>query len=771
MCSAYSLSARADSPVVKDIRVFGNRAVHEDAVKGLINLKIGKQLASEAVRADVLAIYKSGYFKDVRFETVPMNDGVALLIKLVEKPSIHDVRFSGFREVTESNLKEKLQTKRYTIVDERKVSQDLRMIEQSYVEKGYYLARANYSLEPLPSGEVDLVFSIIENNPVGLGRVYLLGNTFLSDAELKSGMFTREKRWGSWLSSPSGTFKDEFVLRDKEYLSWIYRDTGYAEANVTAPQSRLDLSRQKVEVSYYIEEGERFNIGKVRIRGDLLYREQYIKDKLALKEGNLYRISQIQSDLKFLTDLYGDQGYAFVDVVPRVTTNRNDRLIDIEWILTKGEKVYFRNIVIEGNSKTRDNVVRRNMKFAEGDRFHATNLEKSRMAIERLGYFQEVQILREPDAKSRSMDIRIRLKEKMTGSLNAALFASPGEDSSINFGAQLNYSDANLLGKGWNAGLGLKLTTPGNPDQGGYEVSANVGEPSIWDGPWSLNLSTLYSYDVTRPYPDEPTQKKKRVRAGVSVGREVLVEDLRLSFGYSYERRQVENAPPLSRYFVQSGDTERFTQTLSFDRTDNYLMPTSGYSASITHTLGIKMLGGEHYFGKIDGSASYYIPIMIGDDLKTNFRLTVEPGFAYSRNGIEVPPWERYSLGDMWRMKAYSSQSTRITPRTQVLNISETGQYVPRDEFSGGNRSYYGAIEYFFPIIQEANLRFVTFWESGAVLNDDETLSADSFKHDLGFGFRWQTPIAPFRFEWAWPYEKGKLGDFEFVFSIGFDNQ
>lgn len=769
--SLFAFAANAqESGRISEIVVAGNRAVHSDAVLGLMNSKAGDPLDANVIRNDIKALYRSGYFQDVRIETIPATEGaVNVIVRLKEKPSIYDIKFVGFAEVTDDSLKEKLQTKRYTIVDERKIAQDLRMIEQTYIEKGFYLARANYSLENLDSGEVNLVFSVIENSPVSVGKVHVIGNVYLSDSELKTGMFTREKRWGSWLSPPSGTFKDEFVGRDKEYIEYAFKDTGFAEAEAGAPQARLDAGRQNVEVSFFVAEGERYNIGTIKVTGDLLYSESYIKEKLALKEGQLFRISQFQSDMRTLQDMYGDEGYAFADLLPRTVTRREERKLDIEWVITKGQKVYFRNIVIEGNSKTRDNVIRRNMKIAEGDRFHATNLDKSRAAIERLGFFEEVQLLREPDAKNNAMDIRVRVKEKMTGSLNASLYASPGtgESSKVQFGAKVNYNEANLLGRGWAAGVGATITTPGDPQRQGYELDTYITEPSINDGPWSVSLYGKYKLNKDSRFVGEPIELQTSRELGFGFGREII-EDLRFSLGYSHSNVVNENLSPFTRYFVENGNTEKFKQSITYDSTDNYLMPTSGFSVNVDNFLGFKLINGEHYYGLTTASASLYVPVEFSESFRTNFRFAFEPGYVYPLRGRAVPPWERFILGSPLSMRAYLEN--RIGPITEVAGSPAGSRVFPIHR--GGNRRLYTTAEYYLPLIPEANLRFVTFGESGTVLDDNENFTIDKLKYDVGFGFRWQTPLAPFRFDWAWPVDKdGKFGDFAFVFNIGFDNQ
>lgn len=756
---------------IVEIQVQGNKAVQPDAILGLMDTKVGNALSSSEISEDVRNIFNSGYFKDVRIDAQTRPNGVILTVVVDEKPSVKEIKFVGFDAISSSSLSDKIQVKKFTILDERKITSDLRTIEQMYVEKGYYLARASYTVEVANSSEVVLIYQIIENNPVWVSHVNLLGNGHFGDTELKNNMATREKRWSSWLTN-AGAFKDEFINRDKEFLSYIYRDSGFAEANISTPQSRLDVGRQTVDVSFNIDEGERFQVGSVKVSGDLLekptgekiYSEQELVDKFQMKSGKWFRISQFQTDMRMLTDLYGDHGFAFADILPKTAANRDTKKIDIEFVITKGEKVYFRNIVVEGNAKTRDNVIRRNIKVAEGELFHATRLEKSRAAIERLGYFQEVQIVREPDVRANRMDLRIKVKEKSTGTLSASLGASPSSDTrSINFFAQGSYSEANLLGKGWNAGLSANF----NPT-GSYSLNMNLTEPSFNDGPWSVTGFGAYDYELSQPIPFEPERFSKVLRVGLSVGREII-EDLRVSGGYSVERVIRNDVTPIGKLFTKQGLTEKLTQSISYDKTDSYLMPTSGFSVSATNALALKILGGNNQFGLAEMSVNYYVPLMIGEDFKTNFRFVVEPTMVYPINRQPIPYWERLSLGTLYNMKAYYQDENIIGPRVEVLN-GPFAQNVNRI-MAGGNRRIYGAAEYFVPLIPEANLRLVSFAETGTVLDEHETLNIDNFKHDVGFGLRWQTPIAPFRFEWAWPLQKGgKLGTMEFIFSVGNDN-
>lgn len=771
------ISGRAFAENIVAIEVKGPRAVQPDAITELMDLKVGSEYQPGLVREDIKRVFESGFFDDVQIRAVPESDGLRLVVLVTEKPSVREIRFVGFNEVDEDSAQEKFQTKKYTIINDSKLNGDLRTIEQLYVEKGYYLARASYTLDKQQSSEVDVIFSVVENEKVTVGRVNLLGNMFFSDNELSSGMFTRRQNWASGLFS-AGTFKDEFVNRDKEYLAYYYKDNGFAEAAVSAPASRLDAGRQNVEVSYYIEEGERFDIGKITFRGDLILSDAELREQLSLQPGQLFRISKFQRDLQTLQDVYGNQGYAFADVVPRTTADREAGLIDIDYEVTKGKKVYFRKFDIVGNSKTRDNVIRRNMRVSEGELFHSARLRDSKARIERLGFFEEVQIQRFPDASNQAMDLQIKVKEKSTGSLSASIGATPDRDGrDFSFFAQGKYSDANLLGKGWATSFSFDIIPPAEAAADvGLGLNTSFREPSINDGPWSLSLSGSFKRSESRPFDGEPLAVEEEYRGGLYLGRsilglllgrELLDDDLRATIGYSFKLLERPELSPVFERTQEKGITHAIITGLTYDKTNNYLFPTDGYYLALENTYAAQLVEGDHEFGRVEFTAEYYIPLVFGDDYVTNFRFMFSPGVVYPVGPQSVPIWERYRLGSQLTMKAYKDRDKVISPRETVVDSPYSSNV--RERPVGGNRRLYGSAEYFVPLIPEANLRFVTFAEAGSVLGEDDDFRFNGLKYDVGFGFRWMTPIAPFRFEFAFPVEERRLGQSEFVIFIGGD--
>jgi outer membrane protein insertion porin family len=768
----FSTSAQWSHETISSITVKGNKTVTTEAILKLMTLHVGSFITQAAVANDIKNIFASTYFQDVRFDSGEKPGDFVLFV--VEKPTVNEILFEGFEVVSSSSLKEKIITKSHTIIDEKKLVKDLRAIEQSYVEKGYYLAKASYQLEVSQPGIVNVIFRVKENTPLIIRNVNLIGNEYFSDQELHSFLMTKPYSWLSVLTS-AGLYRDEFLSADQQNLMYYYRDNGYAEATVYAPLSRMDYNKKDISVSFFIEEGEPFFIGKINIEGDLIESESLLKQKLSLTEGKRYRISKFNNDMKALKLIYGNNGYAFAYIYPTFQIDREKRLYHIQYKIIKGEKSYFRRIVLEGNVKTRDNILRRLLKFSEGQRFHATNLEKSKSDIERLGFFDSVQVIREDDKENHAVDVKIVIKEKSTGKILASLGASPDiSGSGVSFFGQLQYQEPNLLGNAYS----LIVNTQVSPNPEGnktpnYSLGVSFSNLSIYDSPWSFGIGANYSYNVQSTAVNSIVNKIYIANTArsthISVGRE-LVENLRLSFMYSLSENNTDPSVPLTLKFYASGKTEKISQTLTYDGTDSYIAPTSGIVLNATNTFAIRGFFGQYPFGAISAFVSYYYPVYYTESFKTNFRFAFQTKYVYQLSPSEgVPYWERLQLGNAYFMKGYTYPGEALSVTQPVMISPATGQTVALP--IGGNRSFYSTLEYFIPIIPEAGLRFVTFSEAGLVLDDYDHFKFKDIKYDVGFGFRWNTPVAPFRFEWAFPVENSmQLGQAHFIFTIGGDN-
>ena len=758
--------AAPPSNIVKKIEVEGNAKVESDAVLNLLGTKEGEPLSQGKVREDIRALYDLGYFSDIRVFKEPAGSGLKLVIEVKEKPAITIIEFKGLEEVKEDDIRKAMETTLYTIVDEGTIHADMRLIEKKYAEKGFYLAKVSYSLEPKGKNEVALTFHVDERGKVLVGEVNILGNEFFSEGELVEKMASRPyTRWSATLGAPS-MFQDEFLKRDLEFLSFYYKDYGFAEVKVGKPVTLLDADKQFVRITIELEEGIQFDMGSIKVSGDVgegLYSQEELLELMQLKSGELFRYSRFSKDIEMLVDKYGDLGYAYVDVNPQTKFDREKKLVHVDYQITKGKKVYFGEINIIGNTKTRDNVIRRELEIHDSELYSGTRLTKSKNNINRLGYFEEVQVLKQRDEQADNLlNLKFKVKEKPTGQLQAALGFSPGVSTNARWFGQGRYDEKNQSGKGWNTNLTGKYGGEKN-----WELDMGFYDPRVNDSKWSLGFNIGYKWQEVK-YATGIDVLENHQSVSAKVGRDLfeLVRGL-----VTVKHTEIYQDGERSDSYLLDGARavgvkNSVSLGLSRRELDNYLDPSEGTDIGLNHRFIGGVLGGHYEFWESTADAEWYIPLEFSETFRTYFKLHGHIGKLWSVNDKSLPASERYRLG-YYDLRGYSYGS--IGPKDR-RTLGPQGTAF--DYNVGGERKLYFQFEYFVPLIPQAGIKALVFTDMGQVYKEGEDFSLDikSYHKDVGFGFRWLTPIAPFRFEWAYPYdeETKSFGDMNFIFNIGF---
>lgn len=759
---AASPSAAEQEPGVKIVamKVQGNQKVESEAILTLMKTAVNHVLDSKKIAEDIRTLFELGYFSDIKILRNTIKPGeVEILVQVVEKPAIINIDYEGMTEVTKDDLKDKITSKLYTIVNDDSIAADVRIISKAYVEKGFYLARVTYDLRRKNENEVELIFVVDEGGKVKVGDVFINGNQYFTDADLIDKLalrpYSRTSSFGS-----QGFYQDDALKRDLEYLAYIYRDWGFADVKVAKPIVNLDTDREYVRTTFEVEEGVQYSVSAIDVSGDLLFTKEELFKAMKLKPAELFRYSRFEKDIRMLTDKYGDLGYAYADVNPKTKFDKEKKTVEINYEITKGEKVYFGEILMFGHTKTRDNVIRREMQVQDSELYSGTGMEESKSNVNRLGFFEEVQMTRERvENTTNLLDLKLRVKEKPTGQLQAALGYTPasGSGKSSVFG-QGRYDEKNQFGRAWKSDLTLKWS-------GKDEMSVESGftNPRVNDSHWSAGTSVFYSQNVKNLI-EGVTVKEKRLGGSVTVGRKII-ELIRGSFTYRLEKVIQKSDAYLLPQFRDDGSSRSGIFRLTRVDTDNYIEPTQGSDVELRQKVtGGPIFGGDFNFYESALDASYFYPIDMSDTYRTYFRLRGLLSYIYPMAGEKVPFGERYRFGGYNDMRGYDW--TSIGPKFRILRApGDVGTEVNR----GGDKKLLLQLEYFAPLIPEAGIKALLFTDFGRIYNDDENLILSDFKRDLGFGFRWNTPIAPFRFEWAYPVEeKGKLGDGKVIFSIGY---
>lgn len=743
---------------IKEIKFSGNRKVEKETLHLNILTRVGQPFDEKQIAEDIYKLFALGYFENIEVfkELVEHPDesiSVNLNYKITEKPAIQSIEFSGMEEFESDHFKDKVRVKPYTIVDEKKISEDLEMIKREYVDKGYYLVDVTYETEKIESHEVILKYVVQEHNKVKVRAIRFLGNAFFADTNLKDRLFIKEYDRLSWMGS-SGLYKDEVFDRDTRFLEFYYMDNGFVRVKVAEPNVSLLPDKEWIDITYSIQEGKQYYVNSLEVTGDIITSKQDLLDRLRTKPEKLYRHSHFIRDIETLTDYYADFGYAFVNVTPNRPVDDEKRLVSISYDIQKGDKVFFSSIQIEGNDKTRDNVIRRQLTIVENALYSGSKLKDSKARVERLGFFKEVTLKTEKVPNQKKVKVVVTVKEKTTGSFQVGVGYSPSQGAF--FTSQI--SENNVLGYGQRVSIDAQF----NPE--GHRLSLSWREPYLLDSQWNVGAS-IYNSIEKKPAPDTESNPYKEERLGgrVSVGHPIF-EDISLHFAYRLENIEFVNIDPVFSFFYQTAITSSIEATLERNKTNNYLDPSSGSLLMTSLEYAGRELGGDRDFAKITAVGTYYYPLQITETFPTYFRFNSEYYLIFPTSSQKVPINERFKSGGVKSNRGYRWSS--LSPTTP---IQYNPHAYPRYLQKGGDRMLQLNFEYYVPLIPEAGLKGLTFIDASQVFDDDEAFDLKTLKPAAGFGIRWITPIAPLRFELGWPYdtEAEKFGEKELHFYIG----
>ena len=724
---------------ISEIVITGNKKIETAAIEGRLKSKVGNSFSSELVREDIASIFKLGYFYDVQVERQAVSGGIRLIYKIVEKPSVVEIVFRGNDELDESDLKETVELKPYQILDISTIQKAQEKLEKLYEDKGFFLAKISYKFEQIGKDQdrVRLVFEIEENDKVKVKRINFIGNRNISDDELKSMIQTKEQGLLSFMTN-SGAYKQEIFDRDQQILSYLYFNKGYVQVKISRPQVTVSPDKKGIYVAIRIEEGEQFDVGDVEFQGDLLFTSIELSDTIKIDEETTFVAQTLQEDVNKLQAKYGDLGYAYANIIPLTSVREKDRKVDIVFRFEKGNKVYFGNFNVVGNTRTRDKVVRRELEVLEGELYNETKKRESLANIRRLGFFDEISLNpKTPENNRDIMDVESSVTERNTGSIQIGA----GYSSYAKATFQGNIQQSNLFGRGQRLGFDVRYSDKESI------FNINFTEPHFMDSDWSVG-GDLYRLGrkVTNVY--DQTKKGGAIRVG-----HPLAPYLRGFLRYKNDMTDVElykdTDPTVYPVETVNGRTSSLTFTLEYDKRDDRMSPSAGiYSNASVEYAGI---GGDKRYTLSTATFRYYKKIAW--DLV--WRNNITYGIITAPEGYKIPYTELFLLGGANSFRGY--QYANVGKKVE----DSSGKMVPY----GGEQQLYLNMELEFPLISEAGIKGVVFYDIGEA---QDSLNPSDFRSNYGFGFRWFSPIGPLRFEWGFPIDRRQEDSASnFEFSIG----
>ncbi len=734
------------------IEFTGLKRIEKDAVLAKLVTKVGQELSRENIRTDIKAIHAMGFFDDIEVSgELAQNGTVSLTFVIKERPVISELDFEGNERITTEDLQEVVKVKQWAILDINQIKEDVARIQKHYEEKGFYLAKVSFEVKPGESkdaakDEVKLVFKIRDFEKVQIKKITFLNNRNFSDRQLKA--LLMETREGGFFSfaSGAGNFKESAFKQDLQRLTYWYLDHGFIKFRYENPIVTVSDDKRWLYISIYLDEGDKYQIGEVDFSGDLLFEKDELKTDLVMRSGEQFSISKRNSDIQALTEKYQDLGYAFVNVVPKMAIQDDKKLVELDYGFEKGNLVHFGEITVVGNSKTYDKVVRREIKINEGELYSGSKLRESRENVERLGFFAPGEVIFNtvtPKDQPDVLNVEISVKERSTGTITLGA----GYGSVQKFFLTTQISEINLMGRGQS------LSLSGNYSADRVSRSINLGftDPYAFDTRWSTGFDV---FAVNAPIPGKYLTRKLGfdVRLGHPIG-----DYTNVYFTYKNEGlriTEVENVGTDTT--LDSGVLSSVVGTIVRDKRNNRFEATAGnYQSASIETAGLGPLNGDKQFLKLVLNNRYYTRV-IGDLV---FRNSFELGHVDPMGGVGVPPAERFFLGGPNSLKGF--QYFSVGP-TQVVN----GVTEPQ----GGLVQLLGLFELEYPLVREAGLKTVLFYDAGNSFRRLPGSEGEPFtiRSDWGFGIRWFSPIGPLRFEWGFPF-KPRPGEntTEFQFFIG----
>ena len=764
-----------ESGELSRVSIQGNRRVETDAIKAVLPLKQGDTYDKLKLKATLLGVWRMGYFNDVKLDVSPAQaplTGYALTVLVTEKPAIHDVRLDGNEELSKDDFKDTLEVKQYQILDMELVRKTAKKIQEKYVEKGFFLAEVTPRTEPLPNNEVDVIFQIAEHAKVTVKEVRFVGNKTISSDELRSNMLTQEGTPFSFLTG-AGTYREEAFQRDEIVLQGMYFDLGFIYVKFGKPAIELSPDKRFIYLTVTVDEGEPYDVGKIDVSGDLLVdkeedkpaeRERLLK-LISTKSNERFSKSRLQRDMQNLLDLYKDKGYAYANVTPDTAVDSERKIVDLTYSFQKGNLVTIEKIEMAGNNKTRDKVIRREMRIAEGELYSGTGVRISKQRVTALGFFDNVEINQHRGSTDDKMVLEVSVKEKLTGTFQIGFGFTGGES----FFGQAQLAQNNLFGYGHTASLALQISSIRQLFQLSYL------DPYVWDTNWTGSVD-LYRSELIYSGFDRQSNGGS-LTAGYELsgifGR--MFEDFRLFATYTLEKVNVNASGVAAQLLAnqfQSGITSSIRVSFNNDHRDNRLFPTAGHLESASAEFAAQVLGSENLFQRFRLIERYYHPLPFGLVFKVNASL----GYIRATDPLlhRVAISEKFFAGGINSLRGYVLRS--ISPTIKIASSREP-QAGMVDFAVGGNKELITNWEVEFPLVEAAGVRGVVFYDAGNTYSELENFFQSSQRsgtlplglfHSVGTGLRWFSPLGPLRFEIGFPLTRRPVDDaYLFEFTIG----
>lgn len=764
--------AREEADRLIEIRVEGNRRVEQAAIARALKQKVGELFDPSRTGDDLRALWALKYFNDIQLLVQRAPNGIAYVVRVTEKPAIRSVTLAGNDELSKDDFKDLIDVKPFTILDVAKVKANEKKIQEKYVEKGYFLAEVKGELKPIgdEGTEVELIFQINEHAKVQVKEILFLGASKVKPDDIKAVMATQEGGYLSFLTS-QGTYREELFQRDLQIIQMAYFDRGFINIRVDKPIVTLSADKKNISITIKVEEGESYEVGKLDFSGDLLVEKDVLRRLMTSKEKTTFNRSLLAKDIQAITDVYYDSGYAYANITPVTAVNADAKTIDLTFDVQKGPKVYIERIDIVGNTKTRDKVIRRQLRVYEGELFSGTGMRRSKEKVTALGFFESVEVTHRPGSDGEHVLVQVEIKEKSTGTFQVGLGFSNVE--SFIFTAQVQQQ--NFLGWGQSVSANMQLSG-----------LRSFFQLSFFD-PYFLDTNFIFSVDAYRTQLDYFGFVRDAFGGSASLGYYVIADEMSLNLGYQYENVNVQTGSqstgtPLAGQY-RSGATSAIRLSWTWDKRNNRLFASSGWLSFASIETAPSFLNAaapdkQYNFNRFTAYQRVYFPLPLGAVFKMNLQVGYIQEHYPGNADRQLPISELYFLGGINTIRGYPLR--QVAP-SQLVGNSVSPDSSVQNLRVGGNKQVIFNAELEIPLLEKVGIRGVLFFDAGNSFGRNANFfqipRGDALEsmnlplgllYSVGFGVRWFSPIGPLRFEWGIPLTR-RPGDqpIQFEFTIG----
>ena len=732
--------------VVKDIRVEGVQRVEPGTVFGYLPVKVGETFTDEKGAESIRALYNTGFFKDVQIRA----EGNVLVVRVEERPAISQLEFIGFKEFDKDALRRTLRgvgvaEARY--YDKSLIDRAEQEIKRQYVSRGYYAADVSTTVTPVDANRVSITFTVDEGPTAKIRQINIVGNKAFKEGDLRDEMQLSTPNWLSWYTK-NDLYSKQKLTADLEALRSFYLDRGYLEFAIESTQVSITPDKKDIYLTLNIHEGEQYKVSDIKLTGELLSKQAEMERLIKLKQGDVFSSAKLSATTKSITDLLGTYGYAFATINPQPQINQKDRTVALTLVVDPGRRVYVRRVNVLGNSKTRDEVVRREMRQMEASWFDGEKLQLSQNRINRTGYFTDANITTEDvPGTSDQVDVNVNVTEKPTGQINLGVGFSSTDKVVLSAGIRQD----NVFGSGTSLGLDV------NTSKANRTIAVTQFDPYFTtDG---ISRSTELYYRTYQPlyYTGDSTYKIVQQGGNMKFGVPFSETDT-VFFGIGYERTSIDvsaNTPLAYQNWVTKNGriTNNFPFTIGWskDQRDSALVPTRGRYQQANLEIGVP--GGVTYY-RAYYQHQWFYPV------SKSFTLAFNNEFGYGRGygGKDFPIFKNYYAGGIGSVRGY-----------------ETSTLGPRDANGiaiGGASKIVGNVEFIFPLPGsgvDRTVRLFTFFDYGNVFAEAaQPYKLSDMRYSTGFGLSWLSPIGPLKISMGFPIKrKAEDQTQRFQFQIG----